>query len=642
MKNLIFYLTPNDRQRQLISSILIVFLITITSIGNSAAASQSASTISTQQDSLTTQQDTIPTRHITGCVKDSKGSPMIGISVYVKDMSSFDITDLDGKFALDVADGSSFTVMHVGCVTLVVNTDDKSQFEITLRRDYASEQRMDIFIDYGRNYSRLSGMSIGVASRHGSKGKGKGKRSSKHNTQIHTNQESVATDSYTEYGESIFLSASDTPTSTFSIDADGASFASVRKMIHGGSDVPAALVRVEEFLNYFTFDYPEPDKDENIALDAEISTCPWNSDNYLLRLGVKGKTIEREQLPPSNYVILIDVSSSMSSSNKLDFLKEGLMRLADNLRNEDRVSIVTCPGSAKKLLEPTLGRDKEQIKKAISTLDISWHADGGSAIKTAYKTALEFFVEGGNNRVILATDGSFNVGVKREKALVKLVEKYLNRGIHLTVLGVGYSNRNDSVMEQIANRGNGNYECIDCVEQFEKVFINEYEKLYTIAKDSKIQVEFNPDMVKKYRLIGYENRALETEDFKDDKKDAGEIGVGQTITALYEVIPQKDKENSADIAEFYFRYKKPNESKSRELKQTISGNYENIDAAELSENQRFAAAVAMFGMHVKGSEFSEQSNEKMILELIKESLTFDPFGYRSEFVELVKSADIKR
>ena len=632
MKNLIFHLTPNDRQRQLISLILIVFLITITSIGNSAATIQDATTITTQQDSITT-------RPITGCVKDSKGALIIGATIIITGTNIGAITDFDGKFALDIPNGSTLSVLYIGYKTLVVNTNGKSHFELTLDED---ELQLDeaIVVSHGRSKRRLAGLYSGMTSHRRSRGNSK--RSSKQNTQTPTSQESAATDNYTDYGESSFLSASDTPTSTFSIDADGASFANVRKIIQSEYPVPAAAVRVEEFLNYFTFDYPEPDKDENIALDTEISTCPWNSDNYLLRLGMKGKTIEREQLPPSNYVILIDVSGSMSSTDKLDLLKEGFMSLADKLRNEDRISIVTYSGSVQKLLEPTLGRDKEQIKKAISTLDASGSTDGGTAIKIAYETALEFFVEGGNNRVILATDGDFNVGVTSEEALVKLVEKYLSSGIYLTVLGVGHGNLNDSAMEQIANRGNGNYEYIDCVEQFEKIFINEYEKLYTIAKDSKIQVKFNPDMVKKYRLIGYENRALETEDFKDDKKDAGEIGVGQTITALYEVIPQKDKENSADIAEFYFRYKKPNESKSRELKQTISGNYENIDAAELSENQRFAAAVAMFGMHVKGSEFSEQSNEKMILELIKESLTFDPFGYRSEFVELVKSADIKR
>lgn len=447
-------------------------------------------------------------------------------------------------------------------------------------------------------------------------------------------------DKFTDYDENQFVSAEETPTSTFSVDADGASYAIARNNINYDRAIPSASVRIEEYLNYFTFDYAEPKDDHLLSVESEISVAPWNEEHYIVRFGIKGKTTPKEQLPPSNYVFLVDVSGSMSSEDKIDLAKAGFTKLANNLRDDDRVTIITYSGKVKMLLEPTLGKDKKRIKSAISKLSASGSTNGGNAIQMAYEAAEEYYVKGGNNRIILATDGDFNVGVTDTDELINIVEKYLDKGIYLTVLGFGYGNLNDGMMEQIANKGNGNYEYIDNSAQIEKVFINEITKLYTVAKDAKIQLTFNPNSVSQYRLIGYENRVMNNEDFDDSSKDAGEIGVGQTITAIYEIIPNEIDGNN-DITSFAIKYKDVNAGTEREINHTVTGDYATIKTNTLSENQRFASAVTMFGLLLKNSEFKGNTTKELITDLAEKSLNFDPYGYRAEFINLVNNAIVE-
>ncbi|WP_205959825.1 vWA domain-containing protein [Flammeovirga aprica] len=349
---------------------------------------------------------------------------------------------------------------------------------------------------------------------------------------------------------------------------------------------------------------------------------------------MKGKTIPQTSLPSSNYVFLIDVSGSMSSDDKLGILKAGFKTMVDHLNPTDRIAIVTYAGQAGLLLNSTFGDEKQKIKEAIDRLGAGGSTAGAAGITTAYAIAKENFIPGGNNRVILGSDGDFNVGPSSTDELIELIEEMRETGIYLTVLGVGTGNLNDHMMEQIANKGNGNYEYIDNVKQVEKVFVNETGKFYTVAKDAKIQITFNPERVKSYRLIGYENRKLSEEDFEDDEKDAGEIGSSQTITAIYEVA-LLDNTVGTEFATFDFRYKKPDEEASRALTHKIDTNP--VDISQASNNMKFAVAVTGFGLMMKESEYKGTVSKSMILDLSNTSDSFDQFGYKNEFKELVGS-----
>jgi Ca-activated chloride channel family protein len=353
-----------------------------------------------------------------------------------------------------------------------------------------------------------------------------------------------------------------------------------------------------------------------------------------MRIGMKGKTIPEDLLPHSNYVFLIDVSGSMNSPDKLGILKSGFKLMTDNLADQDKIAIVTYAGQAGVLLQSTYGDNKQTIKEAIDQLGAGGSTAGAEGIKTAYKIAEENFIPNGNNRVILGTDGDFNVGPSSTDALVELIEEKRESGIYLTVLGVGGGNLNDHMMEQIANNGNGNYEYIDNARQIKKVFVYEKSKFYTVAKDAKIQITFNPERVDSYRLIGYENRALEDEEFEDDSTDAGEIGASQTITGIYEIV-LKDHHTEGKYAHFDFRYKKPDENQSRLISSDISDTPGKIENSP--ENMRFAAAVTGFGLLMKQSEYKGSVSKQMVLNLAKNSTNFDPHGYRDEFVSLVEN-----
>lgn len=437
---------------------------------------------------------------------------------------------------------------------------------------------------------------------------------------------------YEDYEENPFIKVSDQPVSTFSVDADGGSYSNMRRFLYLGQTPPKASVRIEEYLNYFTFDYAEPINGENVSLNSEIASCPWNTDHYLMRLGMKGKTIPENELPNSNYVFLIDVSGSMNSPEKLGILKSGFKTMTDNLKSQDKIAIVTYAGEAGVLLPSTYGDEKAKIKAAIDKLGAGGSTAGAAGIETAYEIAEENFIQDGNNRVILGSDGDFNVGPSSTDELVELIEEKRESGIYLTVLGVGSGNLNDHMMEQIANKGNGNYEYIDNANQIQKVFTHEFGKFFTVAKDSKIQLTFNENRVDSYRLIGYENRSLENEDFENDSTDAGEIGSSQTITALYELV-LTDGMTNEKFAQFDFRYKKPNASESQLIKHEVNSTAQDISAS--SENMKFAAAVGGLGLIMKQSEYKGYASKELVIDLLENSVSFDPFGYRQEFVELV-------
>jgi len=442
-------------------------------------------------------------------------------------------------------------------------------------------------------------------------------------------------ESYNEIEENPFIETADEPTSTFSIDADGASYSNTRRFLSYDQLPPENAIRTEELVNYFTFNYPEPSQ-HPISLDGEITSCPWATGHRLVRIGLKGKDIARNNLPATNFVFLIDVSGSMRSEDKLDLLKEGFMQFTDFMRAEDRIAIVTYSGASGVLLESTSARERDKIKEAIGNLAAGGSTAGAEGIKTAYEIAEENFIEGGNNRVILGTDGDFNVGISDQESLVELIEEKRETGIFLTVLGVGTGNLREGQMEQIANHGNGNFEYLDNVDQAKKVFVEEFNKFYTVAKDVKIQIQFDADRVVKYRLIGYENRVLANEDFEDDTKDAGEIGSDQTITALYEIVPRASRNDPGTSVSVDFRYKLPDSDVSELINLDIEDDFQPF--ARASENTRFATAVAGFGLLLRDSEHKGSLNYEKVIEWADAAKNFDPFGHRSEFVELARKA----
>ncbi len=445
---------------------------------------------------------------------------------------------------------------------------------------------------------------------------------------------------YNDYVENPFISAAEAPISTFSIDADGASYSNLRRFLRENALPPRAAIRTEEFINYFPYDYPDPQDASPIGLNGEVSQCPWQPENRLIRIGIKGKTVPEQELPPANWVLLVDVSGSMSSPNKLSLLQQGLTLFVEQMSPDDQLALVTYAGSAGVVLDATSGREQAKMKQAIASLSSGGSTAGAEGIITAYAIAEANYLEGGNNRVILASDGDFNVGPASQEELVSLIESKRDQGIFLTVLGVGTGNLNEAAMEQIANHGNGTYEYLDNLSQCEKVFIHEYGKFLTVAKDVKVQVAFNPEAVRAYRLIGYENRLLAEEDFEDDKKDAGEIGSGQTITALYEVVTNPDQDDIAlrQIPMFTvdFRYKNPTEDQGQPLTLEIVDQGTSFEDA--SENLRFAASVTGLAMLLLDSEYKGTLQYAHVAAWANQATEYDPFGFRREFLQLLEQA----
>ena len=459
------------------------------------------------------------------------------------------------------------------------------------------------------------------------------------------------TEQYDWIPENAFKMALENPLSTFSIDVDRAAYANVRRFLNDNQMPPPDAVRIEEMVNYFEYDYPQPKGEDPFAISLEVASCPWNAEHQLALIGLQGLDVDTSDLPPNNLVFLLDVSGSMSSSDKLPLLQSAMRLLVNQLRPEDSVSIVVYAGAAGIVLEPT--SDKGLIESAIGRLEAGGSTAGGAGIELAYRTAQQSFIKEGNNRVILATDGDFNVGPSSDGALVRLIEEQRKSGIFLTVLGFGTGNYKDSKMEKLADKGNGNYAYIDDILEARKVLVTEMGgTLLTIAKDVKIQVEFNPGQVKAYRLIGYENRVLANEDFDDDLKDAGELGAGHTVTALYELIPAGSDEiipmagdmkyqktqlvDSDDLMTVKLRYKQPDGDVSKQLVRTIKAS--EFHGRRPSDNFQFASEVAEFGLLLRDSEFKGSASYGRIIERAHQLKGDDREGYRAEFIRLVNKA----
>jgi len=468
-----------------------------------------------------------------------------------------------------------------------------------------------------------------------------------YNTQFHTEQ-------YDRIYENEFLTAKDNPLSTFSIDVDTASYSNMRRFLNSNQLPPPDAIRIEELINYFTYDYPNPQGEHPFSVTTQVSICPWNQEHQLVQIGLQGKTLETDQLLPSNLVFLIDVSGSMNQANKLPLLKTAFKMLVNQLGDKERVAIVVYAGAAGVVLDSTPGSNKQAIRSAIDQLGAGGSTAGGAGIKLAYKIARENFIKEGNNRVILATDGDFNVGASSNAEMVRLIEEERKAGTFLTVLGFGTGNYKDSRMEQIADKGNGNYYYIDTEREAKKVLVNELgSTLFTIAKDVKLQIEFNPTRIKAYRLIGYENRILTKEDFADDTKDAGELGAGHTVTALYEIVPIKSEEEFRDVDELVYqqtqviksndlmtvklRYKEPDGTTSKLIKQVVT---DDAVTQEPKGDFQFASAVAEFGLLLRDSKFKGDASYNNVLIRARNSKGNDSFGYRMEFINLVEKAQL--
>jgi Ca-activated chloride channel family protein len=463
------------------------------------------------------------------------------------------------------------------------------------------------------------------------------------------------TEAYNRIEEGRFLAAATNPLSTFSIDVDAASYSNVRRFLSQGTLPPADAVRLEEFVNYFSYHYPDPTGSHPFAVAAEVGACPWAADHRLVRIGLQGKRAKTRNLPPSNLVFLIDVSGSMMSEDKLPLVKRAFRALVGELRSQDRVAIVVYAGAAGLVLPSTSGAEKSTILSAIDRLEAGGSTAGGAGLRLAYDVAKEHYLAEGNNRVILATDGDFNVGVSSDAEMIRLVEARRTEGTFLTVLGFGTGNLKDSKMEQMADKGNGHYAYIDSFREAQKVFVREFGgTLFTIAKDVKIQVEFNPARVQAYRLLGYENRMLAKEDFADDRKDAGELGAGHSVTALYEVVPvgsepvamgddslryqevtlRPTASGTSELLTVRLRYKEPSGSTSRLLTTPVVDR----DRVAGSEDLRWASAVAGFALLLRDSEHKGSLSYDGVLELARGARGADEEGYRGEFIGLVEAA----
>lgn len=475
-------------------------------------------------------------------------------------------------------------------------------------------------------------------------------------------QQNFNTKRYDRIVENDFLDARNNPLSTFSIDVDTASYANMRRFLDSGQLPPPGAIRIEELINYFNYDYPQPEGDVPFSVNVELAGCPWNPAHRLARIGLQGREIETENRPPSNLVFLLDVSGSMNSSNKLGLVKSAMRMLVNQLNENDRVAIVVYAGASGLALPSTSADDRSRILTAFEELRAGGSTNGGEGIQLAYNIAEENFIPGGTNRVILCTDGDFNVGVTNQSELFRLIENRARSGVFLSVLGFGTGNYNDSTMEKLADRGNGNYAYIDSFKEATKVLVEQMSgTLLTIAKDVKIQVDFNPAHVSAYRLIGYENRMLKSEDFLDDTKDAGEIGAGHTVTALYEIVPvgvetnlpqveaskyqaskeesqtpTPDKPTSNESFTVRLRYKDPEGVESKPLRVAVTDNEQSFE--EASTDFRFATAVAGFGMLLRDSAHKGEITFEQVSAIAESSRGPDKHGYRSEFLQLITQA----
>jgi Ca-activated chloride channel homolog len=516
-------------------------------------------------------------------------------------------------------------------------------------------KELDPYITSPAAASPRSGMMFGAG---WGKGSGGLSRDESKNKFLDRKDEPFDTETYDAIDENRFRAAKDNPLSTFSIDVDTASYSNIRRFLQGDELPPAGAVRIEELINYFSYAYPRPKTGDSFSVNVEVSHAPWDAKHLLVRIGLKGRDLPVSERPASNLVFLIDVSGSMEDTDKLPLLKRCLRALVENLSAKDRVAIVVYAGASGLVLPSTQGTEKDRLIKALNELEAGGSTNGAQGIQLAYQTARENFIKEGNNRVILCTDGDFNLGVTSQSELVSLIEKERTSGVFLSVLGFGTGNLKDSTMEKLADKGNGNYAYIDSLSEGRKVLVEQIgATLFTIAKDVKVQVEFNPARVAGYRLIGYENRLLAKEDFNDDKKDAGEIGAGHTVTAFYEIvpvgqplpdqasvdplkyqIPADEKTASTDeLLTFKLRYKAPDGEKSRLIESPVQAGAERA-FEQASQDFQFAAAVAAFGMKLWSSPNSGDISWQEIQKIARRNLGEDPGSYRAEFLMLVEKA----
>lgn len=606
-------------------------------------------------------------RTITGTVKDSdNGEMLIGASVVIKGTNIGTLTNLDGKYTLKISEQATVLVFSfTGYSSLEVNIGTSNIIDATLKGGSILEEV--VVVGYGTmkksnvtgaistmQSQQLQGRMAGVYVR----GKKRlfGKKQPKNGQ---PQAEAPSNEQYEKTKENGFLTVKDHALSTFSIDVDRAAYANVRRFINDSKLPPQDAVRVEEMINYFDYKYPQPQGKDPLSMSSELTACPWNKDLKLLHVGLQALTISTEKLPASNLVFLIDVSGSMGSENKLPLLINSFKLLTNQLRAKDKVAIVVYAGASGVVLPSTSGKDKIKITDALEQLHAGGSTAGGAGIELAYKIAAENFIQDGNNRVILATDGDFNVGISSTHELEDLITKKRETGIFLSVLGFGMGNYKDAQLETLADKGNGNYGYIDNILEAQKMFVHEFGgTLFTVAKDVKFQLEFNPRLVQAYRLIGYENRLLNDEDFENDKKDAGDVGSGHCVTALYEIIPtgvktdylnknkglkyQETKLSPAsetqELVTLKLRYKQPDGAKSKLMEQLVYDKTTPFD--DVSENLKLSAAVAEFGLLLRNSDFKGTANFAHIIETAKKTLATDSEGWRAEFIQLVKKAQL--
>lgn len=590
-------------------------------------------------------------RTISGKVTASAdGAVLPGVNVILKGTATATTTDGDGRYTLRVpSSGGVLVFSFIGFTSKEVSIGKDNIINVVLSEDVQALEEV-VTTGYGqdRRRERKDAAKSVVPS------------ISRHAPVIAYDQSYAAPEindeEYDGLEENIFHGVDKKPLSTFSIDVDAASYSNLRRFINNGDRPPKEAVRIEEMINYFDYDYSEPVNGDPFNIYTEISQAPWNDKHQLVHIGLQGRRIPVENLPSSNLVFLVDVSGSMNQPNKLPLVKKSFQLLVDQMRPKDHVAIVVYAGMAGVVLEPTPGNEKKKILAAIEQLQPGGSTAGGAGLRLAYALANEHFKENGNNRVILATDGDFNVGESSNQAMEDLIEGKRKDGVYLTVLGFGMGNLKDSKMEILADKGNGNYAYIDNLNEARKVLVNEFGgTLFTIATDVKLQVEFNPARVQAYRLIGYENRKLNDEDFNNDRKDAGDLGSGHTVTAMYEIIPVGVKSsfysiddlkyqggrstpasgNGKDWLTIKLRYKRPGESMSKLLERVVTGNPAN--ASQTSNDFRWSASVAAFGMLLTESQYLENWSHDDVIALARPAKGEDAEGYRSEFINLVKT-----
>jgi len=559
----------------------------------------------------------IQAKTVTGIVMDDQYLPLPGVNVLIKGTTTGVQTNFDGKYSIDTKKGDVLVFSYVGYLTTEIKVGDKDVVNVSLQSDNAALEEVVVM-----------GMTTGHYKRR--------------------NRPVTSNESYNKIEENIFKLVKAAPLSTFSIDVDKAAYSNIRRMINNGIAIPKDAVKIEEMINYFNYNYPQPKDKHPFAIDTEYAQTPWNKDTKLVKIGLQGKVIPLDDVPASNLVFLLDVSGSMDSPNKLPLLKSAFKLLTNQLRTQDKISIVVYAGAAGVVLPPTSGDEKIKIEEALNNLNAGGSTAGGAGIKLAYKIARENFIKNGNNRVILATDGDFNVGLSSDRAMEDLIEEERESGVFLTALGFGMGNYKDSKLESLAQTGNGNHAYIDSMQEARRVLGTEFGgTIYTIAKDVKIQVEFNPDHVQAYRLIGYENRLLNDEDFKDDKKDAGELGSGHSVTALYEIIPPGVKSDylkdidgfkyssqvptgnkSDELLTVKFRYKEPDAKKSNLIEEVVY----TASEKEMSQDFKFISSLGLFGMILRESDYTNKQGIDLVLELAEKGRGKDEEGYRAEFV----------